>query len=138
MLAGRDQGSVVVLRRREHSFRLCVQLVLTRDLNYSGSIPTATTSDPRCVGPAYPVGPVGMITHQGSGIAQIHIYLCVRPYCSSMNTHSTQQGFGQLIPGSRHATLVRYDTRLQVSGNQGSVLVHNTKTPANRGVMCYN
>jgi len=43
-----DQGSVVVLCRRVFlSAEIPNHPVLDRDLNYSGSIPTATTSDPR-------------------------------------------------------------------------------------------
>jgi len=43
-----DQGSVVVLRRRAFQFAtLPGHPDMDRDLSYSGSIPTATTSDPR-------------------------------------------------------------------------------------------
>ena len=43
-----DQGSVVVLHRRAFlSAEIPGHPDMDRDLNYSGSIPTATTSDPR-------------------------------------------------------------------------------------------
>jgi len=46
-----DQGSVVVLRRRAFlSAEIPGHPDMDRDLSYSGSIPTATTSDPRPVG----------------------------------------------------------------------------------------
>ena len=45
-----DQGSVVVLRRRTTHSGFVVIVSINRDLYYSGSIPTATTSDQRVAG----------------------------------------------------------------------------------------
>ena len=46
---------------------------------YSGG---GALTDPRCVGPAYPVRPIGMITHQGSVVSN----------------HSVPVSFGQGLP----------------------------------------
>ena len=50
----------------------------THSISYAFAIAVRSAFDPRCVGPAYRVRPIGMITHQGSKPEQLLLRLILR------------------------------------------------------------